>query len=181
MVMGIRIIIMDLARALPKLEILELGGAPCRTRGGVTIKGLIAFARGCPHLFKLCIHFQITSFVKAVTGIEIPAPSDDEMVVRRQDCAPTDLEVGETHIQEDTVNIVTMTLLQFFPRLLDIKFIENKWEGAMEIIRFIRRASAFVQYTGKGYLVYPSSSSVTFCQATHSISGIRRNRIFHRF
>ena len=33
-------IIVGLARAMPKLEVLQLGGAPCATRTGVTVKGL---------------------------------------------------------------------------------------------------------------------------------------------
>jgi hypothetical protein len=75
-------IIIDLARAMPKLETLRLGGAPCGTRGGVTVKGLVALARGCRHLRKLRIHFQTASLAEAATGAEVPAPSGGETVVR---------------------------------------------------------------------------------------------------
>jgi len=148
-------ILIDLVRAMPKLEILELGGAPCRTRGGATIKGLIALARGCRHLSKLRIHFQTASLVEVAIGVEVPAISNGETVVRWQDCALTDLEVGEIPIPEDTVDMVTMTLLQIFPRLLNINFVERKWESAMKTIRAAKRISTFVQHTSKGHLLHP--------------------------
>jgi len=148
-------IVIDLARAMPNLKILELGGAPCRTKGGATIKGLIALARGCRHLSKLRIHFQAASLVEVVFGVEVPATSDDETMVRRQDCALTDLEVGEIAIPEDIVDMVAITLLQIFPRLFNINFVERKWESAMNIIGVVKRIGTFVQHTGKGHLLYP--------------------------
>jgi len=148
-------IVMDLARAMPKLEILKLGDAPCGAGGGVTAKGLIALARGCRHLSKLRIHFQAASFVEAATGPGVPAPSNDSMVVRRH--ALTDLEVGEIPIPSprDTVNIVAVTLLQIFPRLLNIEFVEKKWKDVMHTIRLIKRISTFVQHTSKAYPPHP--------------------------
>jgi len=146
-------IVMDLARAMPKLEILRLGGVPCGARGGVTVKGLIALARGCRCLSKLRIHFQASSLVEVVTGTEVPVPSDGSMVVRRQDCALTELEVGEIPIAEASVLMVAMTLLRIFPRLLNIEFIERKWEGAMEIIKIVERIDTFVQHISKAYLL----------------------------
>ena len=74
-------IIIDLARSMPKLEILGLGNSPCKTIGGVTSKGLVALARGCRHLSKLRIHFQTASLVETATGARVPAPSDDETTV----------------------------------------------------------------------------------------------------
>ena len=148
-------IVIDLARAMPKLEILKLGGAPCKTGGDVTVKGLIGLACGCRHLSKLRIHFQTESLVEVVAGAEVPAPSGSGMVVRQQDCALTDLEVGEIPIQKGTANTVAVALLQIFPRLLNIEFIEKRWEDAAEIIRLTRRFSTFVQHTGKRHLSYP--------------------------
>ena len=145
-------IIIDLARAMPKLKILKLGGAPCGAGGDVTVKGLIALASGCCHLSKLRIHFQTESLVEAAAGAEVPALSSGETVVRRQDCALTDLEVGKNPIQEGTADMVAMALLQIFPRLLNIEFIEGGWENVMEIIRLTRRFSTFVQHTSKGHL-----------------------------
>ena len=145
-------IVMDLARAMPKLEILRLGGAPCGTRGGVTARGLIALARGCPRLFKLRIHFQTASLVEAATDVEVPAPSDGETVVRWQNCALKDLEVGKIPIAKGTELKVTMTLLQIFPHLLNIKPNRKRWKDTTEVIRLIKRISTFVQRTSKAYL-----------------------------
>ena len=146
-------IIMDLARAMPKLEILQLGGKPCETIGGVTVKGLIALSRGCRHLSKLRIHFQSTSLVEAATGIGTPAPSD-EVAVRRQGCVLTDLVVGEIPIPVQSAWTVTLTLLQIFPRLLNIEFIDPKWENVAENIRIVKQIGTFVHCTGKPPLPY---------------------------
>ena len=131
-------IIIDLARAMPKLEILRLGDAPCKTIGGVTAKGLVALARGCRHLSKLRIHFQTASLVEAATGAGVPAPSDDETVVRREDCVLTDLEVGEIPIHRDTVLTIALTLLQIFPHLLNIEFDDWEWEGVVKHIGSVK-------------------------------------------
>jgi hypothetical protein len=147
--------IIDLARAMPKLETLRLGDAPCETRGGVTVKGLIALARGCRHLRKLRIHFQTASLVEAATGTEVAVPSDGETVVPRQDCALTDLDVGKIPLSQGTALKVIMALLQIFPRLINIEFIEKKWGDAVEIIRVIKRISTFVQHTSKEYFPCP--------------------------
>ena len=148
-------IVIDLARAMPKLKILKLGGVPCKTGGGVTVKGLIALACGCRHLSKLRIHFQTESLVEAAAGTEVPAPSGDKTAVRRHDCALTDLEVGKITIQEGTTDMVAIALLQIFPRLLNVQFIERGWKDAVEIIRLTRRFSTFVQHTGKRHLSRP--------------------------
>ena len=140
-------IIMDLAQAMPKLEVLKLGNAPCRTGTGVTVKGLIALARGCRHLSELRIHFQAASLIAASTGL--PAPSDDETVVRRQDCVLVELDVGETPIPRDSVLEISMVLLQIFPCLLYIEFVERKWEDVAENIRLFQRIGSFVQRTGE--------------------------------
>jgi len=52
-------VITDLAQAMPKLEILQLGHPPCERGTGVTIKGLIALACGCLDLSALRIHLKL--------------------------------------------------------------------------------------------------------------------------
>ena len=128
-------IIIDLARAMPKLEILRLGDTPCRTIGGVTAKGLVALARGCCHLSKLRIRFQAASLVEAATNTGVPALSDDETTVRQQDCVLTDLEVGDIPILGNTVPIVALTLLWIFPRIERIDSTDGHWEKVMSTIR----------------------------------------------
>ena len=174
-------IIVDLARAMPKLQILRFGGNPCGAGGGVTVKGLIALARGCRLLSTLRIHFRTASLVEAATVVEVPSPSDDETVIRRQDCNLTDLEVGKIPIPDRSKWEVTVTLLQIFPHLLNIKFIEAKWREVKETIKLIKRIGTFVRRTGKSHLPYLWSPSVTFCQAMRLILGIHRNSAFYRF
>ena len=146
-------VIMDLARTMPKLRILRLGGAPCETGGGVTVKGLIAVARGCRLLSELRIHFETASFFEAATGAKVSTPSNGETAGSQQGCALTSLEVGEIHIptQEGAALKVAAILLQIFPRLLNVKFVEKKWKEVVKIIKVFKKAGVFVQHTGKTY------------------------------
>ena len=145
-------IIIDLARAMPKLQLLRLGGTPCRTGGGITAKGLIALAYGCRHLSKLRIHFETASLVEATTGAGVPASSDGKTMDRWQDCALTDLEVGWIPIHQEDVLKITMTLLQIFPHLVNVKYTERKWKEVAGIVELVRRIGNFVRHTGKTYL-----------------------------
>ena len=70
-------IIVDLARAMPKLEILQLGRAPCATPTGITVNGFIGLACCCPRLSSLRIHFQSTSLVEAVTSATARSRSEE--------------------------------------------------------------------------------------------------------
>ena len=87
--------IISLARTMPKLEVLQLGGKPCGTPTGVTIKGLIALACGCLRLSKLRIHFEATSLVQGATGAGTLSLSGDGTAVRREDCSLRYLDVGD--------------------------------------------------------------------------------------
>ena len=145
-------IIKDLVQAMPQLEILKLGDAPCRARRGATVKGLITLAHGCRHLSELRIHFQAAS-LGGVTA-DLPVPSDDETVVRRQDCVLTELEVGEIPISTDSLLVTTMVLLQIFPRLLNIEFVDKRWKSVAENIKLFQQIGSFVQHAGKVYLLY---------------------------
>ena len=110
--------------------------------------------------------------------------SSDKTVVLRQDCALTDLEVGDLPIPAgNTVALVAVALLQIFPRLHNIEFIEEKWKDVLEFIRATRRLGSFVKFTSKAYLSYSyiRPYSVTFSQTTYIISGHQRNNVFRRF
>ena len=115
-------IIMNLARAMPKLEILQLGGTPCDSRTGITVNGLIGLAHRSPHLSKLRVHFQATSLVEAATGAAVLPPSDGEPVVLQEDCPLTNLEVGGIPIPMQSGLSVALVLLQIFPRILNIEY-----------------------------------------------------------
>jgi len=132
-------IITDLARAMPKLEILRLGDVPCRRITiGVTTKGLAALSRHCPDLYILRIHLEVASLSDqpAIPGI-IPNTGP---TASRTDCALTDLEVGETPVPEGSALAIALTLLHIFPRLDSIESIGEGWEeveNAINISKWI--------------------------------------------
>jgi len=117
-------IVTDLARAMPKPEILRFGEAPCKIPTGVTAKGLAALAHYCLHLALLCIHFQVAS----LDSPEIPqVASGGESTMPREDCALTILEVGEIYVPEGSRSTVSLALLRIFPRLNYIKYASPGW------------------------------------------------------
>jgi hypothetical protein len=149
-------IIISLAQAMPKLEILRLGGIPCRTPTGVTVKGLIALSWRCLRLSELRIHFQATNLVQAATGAGAKLPSDGRSMVRQEECGLTDLEVGHIPILEESTLKVAMTLLQIFPHLLNIAYSEVKWRRVVETIQLFKRIGTFVHDTSKAHPLYIS-------------------------
>jgi hypothetical protein len=84
--------ITDMARAMPKLEILLLSERPCQTPAGVTAKGLAALAHHCPDLDSLSIHFRVDSFHALPT---IAETRHTGTAAPQRDCALTELDVGE--------------------------------------------------------------------------------------
>ena len=116
-------IITDLARAMPKLEILQLGAAPCQTPASVTVKGLAALAYHCPRLIRLCIHFQLAG----LDPREIPPTSSSESTIPQEDCALAELQVGDIHVPEESALMVALTLLRIFPRLGFIRYTTLGW------------------------------------------------------
>ena len=145
-------IIVNLARAMPKLETLRLGGPPCATPTGITVNGFVGLARLCPHLSKLRVHFQATSLVEAATGVTALPPSESEPAVRQEDCALTILEVGQTPFPAGSGLAVAHILLQNFPRILDVEenhYFDRGWGTVAEIIKDFRRIGTFVHRTGK--------------------------------
>ena len=146
-------IIIDLARAMPKLEVLQLGRAPCRFPTGITVNGLINLTCRCPQLSKLRIHFQATSLVDASTSAATRFLSGDEPIVRRKDCALSDLEVGAIPFPAGSASTIALILLQIFPRILNVRYFSREWEAVAEMIKEFRRLGVFVGRSGK---VHPS-------------------------
>ena len=140
-------IIADIARAMPRLVTLQLGN-PCQTPAGVTAKGLAGLARYCPHLSTLYIHFQVAS-------LDLPAiPGDaygSEPTIPRDDCALTYLYVGRIPLPEESVLMVTLTLLHIFPRILYIGYIGEGWRKVADVIsrskQLVRRSSKKLSFT----------------------------------
>ena len=142
-------IVMDIAREMPMLEILGLGSSPCGAPRGVTIKGLIALARGCCHLSQLRIHFQIDSLAYVASRRVTSPPPDRAAAVRRQDCALTELFAGRIYIPEGGELEVAMALFQIFPHLFNIEYVREGWEKVARYIGLFRHIGTIVRHTGE--------------------------------
>ena len=130
-------IITDLARAMPKLEVLQIGEFPCWTPTGVTARGLAALARYCPHLSSLRIHFQASSLDPS--NFPQVAPGD-QSTNPPEGCALTCLDVGRIPLPEDSALKVTRTLLRIFPRLDRIEHNRGKdWEKVVHALNVSRQ------------------------------------------
>ena len=140
-------IITDLARAMPKLEVLGLGNYPCKTAAGVTVKGLTALAHYCPHLLDLTIHFQVAS-------LDPPAilcfASPGETPIPQQGCALKYLHVGDISVPEESTLMVALTLVNIFPHLECVNYSDVGWEKVANAIQ------------GSKHLVHSSSENVLF-------------------
>jgi hypothetical protein len=147
-------VIINLAQAMPKLEVLQLGGAPCETPTGVTFKGLIALACRCPQLSELRVHFRADSLVEATTSGEPPPLSERAATISRTNCALTDLHVGEIPIPEGSALAVALVLLQVFPHILNIKRHNPQWKSVAETIELFKRIGGHVRYAGEAHLPY---------------------------
>jgi len=137
--------ITSLARAMPKLEILELGGPPCREiPTGVTAKGLVALAHHCHDLSSLRIHFQVASLgaPPTVSGMVFDVGS----TAPRRNCALRDLEVGEIPMPEESVLMVALTLAQFFPHIAGVDCVDENWFKVVDAICVPRE---FVGYSSE--------------------------------
>ena len=130
--------ITNLAQAMPKLDTVRLGDAPCHEiPTGVTAKGFEVLANHCPNLSTLCVHFQVASLSAppAIGG----TISDAGPTGQRMDCALTDLAVGEILVAEESVLVVAQTLVRIFPRIERFTGdTDESWEKVMDAIRLSR-------------------------------------------
>jgi len=141
-------IIVSLAQAMPKLEVLQLGGAPCKTPTGITVNGFINLACRCPHLSSLCIHFRANTLVEAAASATAQSRSD-KPVSRGEDCALTDLEVGKTPIPAQSGSTVALAILHIFPRILNVKYASREWKTVTKTIKDFVRIGRFVRRSSK--------------------------------
>jgi len=131
-------VIIDLARAMPKLETLHLGDTPCRQIPvGVTAKGLLALASHCLDLSTVRIHFQVDSL--SATPAAAGMTSDAGSITPRRDCALRELEVGDIFVPEESVLMVALTLARIFPHIESIDVTEETWDKVVDAIRDSRR------------------------------------------
>ena len=147
-------IITDLAQAMPRLEVLQLGGEPCGTPTGVTFKGLIALACRCPQLSELCIHFRADSLIDATSSGEPPSPSKHAAATPQTNCALTELYVGKNPIPEGSALAVALILFQVFPHLLSItsKDDNREWESVREMFKSFKQSGDSNGYTSETHL-----------------------------
>ena len=66
--------LVTLAQAMPKLEILKLGKAPCEVLGFVTIHGLVALAHHCRGVSRLCVHFRTNTHFQWISVLSKIVP-----------------------------------------------------------------------------------------------------------
>ena len=131
-------IVIDLSLAIPKLETLVLGDAPCgQFTGGVTAKGLVALAHNCPDLSSLIVHFQVASLCDPQTGLE--TTRDARHTASWTGCALTQLEVGDIPVPEESISMVALTLLRIFPRIETISCFSGAWDEIEDVIRRSKR------------------------------------------
>ena len=122
-------VITDLARAMPRLEILQLGH-PCRTPvDGITATGFATLAHYCPRLSTLRIHFEVDDLVDlpVIPGV---TPGGGPAIP----CALTELDVGRIPLPEELVLGVTLALLRIFPRIQSIKYRDEGWRKVDDMI-----------------------------------------------
>ena len=152
-------IVIDLSRAMPKLQSLMLGDEPCHPfTGGVTTKGLVALAHNCPNLSSLRVHFQVAGLSDPSMGFE--TVRDTRYSASWRGCALTKLEVGWIPVSERSAPMVALTLLRIFPRIESIIFGEgnDKWG---EIEDMICRSKQIVDRSSKyHHLTMPRNSSL---------------------
>ena len=142
-------IIIALAQAMPKLETLLLGKAPCKVPSNVTVHGLVALAHHCPDLSRLRVHFETDSFIVAGATEAVPPPSDGGLHPPPESCALANLEVGEIPIPQPFVVTVILILLRIFPRLLDIEYVDEGWKWVAGAIRLSKQIDTFVRHSGE--------------------------------
>ena len=131
-------IVTDLSRAMPKLQVLRLGGEPCRELTvGVTAKGLTTLALHCLDLRYLRIHFQVASLsvLPASPGISRSVEPAGSCV----DCALTTLAIGETRVPKESVSTVALTLLRIFPHIEWVYSNDRGWGMVWSAIYASRR------------------------------------------
>ena len=138
-------IITNLARAMPKLQTLQLGEPPCsKIPIGITVKGLVVLANRCLDLYDLQIHFQVASLSTPVAIHRMT--SNVESTARRRDCGLSELVVGEIPMPDDSVSVVALTLARIFPHLGYIDYVDENWEKVLDAISISKE---IVDYSGK--------------------------------
>ena len=145
-------LIASLTEAMPKLETLQLGRPPCQAATGITLKGLVTLARHCPQLSELCVHFQALDLAETATSTEPPPPPEHTAVVPPTNCVLTHLQVGDAPIPPGEFLAVSVTLLQVFPQIHNIKYTNPQWKHVADTINLFKRFDGHIFHTSKPHL-----------------------------
>lgn len=138
-------IITDIAQAMPKLNVLRLGGFPCnQILTGVTARGLVVLANHCPDLFSLCVHFQVASFSDLAPDMNSnETASNAGPAPLRSDCGLVELEIGDIPLPEESVLVAASILARIFPRIEEVVYVNQNWRKVMDVIHLSRRPNGF--------------------------------------
>ena len=148
-------VIINLARAMPKLKILRLGDRPCgKSPTGVTVKGLVVLAYHCPHLSTLRVHFRVAS-LSAPPAITEAASNVGSAALRR-DCSLKLLNAGEIPILAESVLVVALTLARIFPHIEDIESSDMNW---VKVVRAISTSREIIDCSGEDHPLAPPRST----------------------
>ena len=138
-------LVIKLSRAMPKLEVLQLGNPPCQDlTSGVTAEGLVALAHHCPNLSTICMHSQVASLSAPPASPGTTLNTESSRLW--SDCALTRLVVGDIPVAEESALVVALTLLRIFPR---IESIVGVGEGWLNVEDAIRHSKQIVDFSGK--------------------------------
>ena len=144
-------IVISIAKAMPRLEILRLGQATCSNPIGATFKSFVALAHCCPQLSRLRIHLQLIPLAETLDGIEQPFSSKPKCAasIPRTDCALTELQVGEASIPPGAPLAIALALVRLFPRLRNIDYANPQWKFVAETITLSKVTGDLIHYTSK--------------------------------
>lgn len=142
-----------LTKAMPRLESLTIGGAPCNLHSQITFKSLYTISHRCPRLSTLQIHFNAALFVSGVeTGPGSAGATlclSDLKTPSPELCLVTTIDVGSIPLpNSDTSTIVALGLLGVFPHLKEIEYEEEDWADVQDLIGVCHRMGRFA--FGKG-------------------------------
>ena len=147
-------ILINLARAMPMMKVLQLGSEPCGFLSGVTVRGLVELGCHCTDLSTLRVHIRMDSLVQAGDDDATTPPPHDEPATPRVECSLTTLEVGNLLIPDDSEVMVALAILHIFPRIKNIKYTNYRWRNVDNIIKLSARLSTRI-----GALVRASSKA----------------------
>lgn len=131
-------VVCELAVALPKLEILTLGGCPCKATPDATVASLVALSTNCVDLEFLRLHFN----ARDIVSCDIYANSR----THRFTCKLRSLSVGSLALpsDRDEIPLVIFAILRIFPHLETIVSTRGCWDQVEQGVRLLRQAQNII-------------------------------------